>query len=180
MNIEIQPNLNSLKRKNKVYWSFKWKKYLNDLRILFFISLFGILGSLQSILLQDTLYHPNNFNQNSILVFLIICFLIKLFCIRNYMNYRKQKESFDSKIYELANNIGTQKIKITNDKILFENNLSQNFIDWKFIKCYKIVDNCLFLSNFKDDKNFKFQIDLEMLNHDDRRELLDFLQKKLH
>lgn len=40
------------------------------------------------------------------------------------MNYRKQKESFDSKIYELANNIGTQKIKITNDKILFENNLS--------------------------------------------------------
>ena len=178
MNILIYPTFESLKRTNEIYWSFKWKKHLKGIRILFFVTLFGVLASLQSVFIKTSTYHQNNFNQISILVFMIVCLIILMFCIRNYIHYRKAKEIFNSKIYELADNIGNQKILITNESILFESNLTQNIINWDFLKSYKIIDNCLFLSNYTDGKNFEYKIDLEILNNTDKKELLEFVSKK--
>lgn len=174
MNFEITQSLENMKRKNEVYWNFKWRKYLSSNRILIILSIISLTICLQSLIFFHKDFRSSSqLNQNTTYIIIVLSILIFLFSINSYFNYKKQKKIF----FEKLNLLSESKITINHDEINFISTTSQNNIKWIAFKSFSVVENCLFLSQFHDNENYEYIIDLNSIDSDVKNKLLFFVSK---
>ncbi|MBW8361429.1 MAG: hypothetical protein K0M56_04505 [Kaistella sp.] len=175
MNINIIQSKEMQKRKNETYWKFIWKKHLNTFLILLSCSSFFIFVGVQNfIFFNEEFRNYSQFNQVSIYSLFIIGLISLLFCAFQLKNYYKEKRIFFEKIKEIPES----KIQITDEFITIDSSQSNKSFKWDSIKHFSIIDDCLFLTQFNDKRNFEIIINIEPLNKTEKKDLINFMLVK--
>lgn len=176
MKIEVTQDLEAIKRKNEVYWRFKWKKYLTYFKILSFCSLSMILMCSQHLIFfkEDPL-NSSQFDTNTTYVLLAISILSLLFVASHIKNYKKQKKIYFKNVELLTKG----NIEINDEFLSFKTETIETNVKWNAIKSFSVVENCLFLSQFRNKENAEFIIDLNQMRVEEKSLLLKFVTDKL-
>jgi len=176
MNIEIKQTLESIRRKNKVNWKLRWRRYLLSIQILFFCALILIIMCVQQLVFFYSEFEKSSrFNQNSIYVLLTISILLLFFNGSQYLKYRSQKKIFFANVDLLKSSI----ININNDFLTFKTDNSETTVKWNAIKRFYFIEDCLFLSQFDIKDSYEYLIDLKPIEVNEKKQLLNFVMKNI-
>ena len=176
MNLELNQTSESIFRKNKVYWKSRWKKSFTNIQLLFFCIVIIIITCLQQLLFFYPEFEKSSrFNQNTIYVLLIISIIILFYIGNHYFKYRSQKKIYFENIEKLK----SSKISINDDFLTFKTDLIETTVNWKAIKSFHYLDDCLFLSQFNIKDSYEYLLDLKPMKEIEKNQLINFVMKNV-